>query len=142
MTDYTIEGFCDLHDACHDWRRWALKNCESVRDAWERLPHNFLLWAATRPGVLTDKELRLFAVFCARQVQHMMTDPRSIAAIDVAERFAHGDASSEELAAAWAASDAASGAAWAAASDAAKDAQSAWLRANTTPNFSKPGEKP
>ena len=33
---------------------------------------------------------RLFAVACARQVQHLMTDPRSIAALDVAERFANG----------------------------------------------------
>ena len=33
-----------------------------------------------------DREIRLFAVWCARQVQHLMTDPRSIAALDVAER--------------------------------------------------------
>jgi len=38
------------------------------------------------------KEIRLFAVWCARQVQHLMTDPRSIAALDIAERFANGDA--------------------------------------------------
>jgi len=27
-----------------------------------------------------DRESRLYAVWCARQVQHLMTDPRSIAA--------------------------------------------------------------
>ncbi len=47
------------------------------------------------------KEWRLFAVWCARQVQHLMTDARSIAAIDVAERHANGEASDKELAAAW-----------------------------------------
>ena len=49
------------------------------------------------------KEWRLFAVWCARQVQHLMTDPRSITALDVAERHAHGQATDEELAAARAA---------------------------------------
>ena len=68
-----------------------------------------------------DREIRLFAVWCARQVQHLMTDPRSIAALDVAERFANGDATSDELAAAYAAADAAAYSAYDAA-DAAYDA--------------------
>jgi hypothetical protein len=46
---------------------------------------------------LSDKQLRLFAVRCARRVQHLMTDPRSIAALDVAERHANGQATDEEL---------------------------------------------
>ena len=44
-----------------------------------------------------DSEIRLFAVWCARRVQHMMTDPRSIAAIDVAERYAFGQATDDDL---------------------------------------------
>ena len=59
---------------------------------------------------------RLFAVWCGRQVQHLMTDPRSTAALDVAERHANGNATDEELAAAW---DAARAAVWDAAWDAA-----------------------
>ena len=47
-----------------------------------------------------NREWRLFAVWCARQVQHLMLDPRSIAAIDVAERYANGVATDAELAAA------------------------------------------
>jgi len=47
-----------------------------------------------------DKELRLFAVWCARQVQHLLTDQRSLDALDVAERFAHDLASEGELRAA------------------------------------------
>ena len=62
------------------------------------------------------KEWRLFAVWCARQVQHLMTDPRSLTALDVAERHAHGLATDAELGAA---RDAARGAAWVAAGDAA-----------------------
>lgn len=50
-----------------------------------------------------NREIRLYAVWCARQVQHLMADPRSLTALDVAERFAHGLASVEELNAAGAA---------------------------------------
>lgn len=66
------------------------------------------------------REWRLFAVWCARQVAHLMTDPRSIAALDVAERHANGQATGDELAVA-------ADAAWAAAAEAnpaARDA--AW----------------
>ena len=71
-----------------------------------------------------EREIRLFGVWCARQVQHLMTDPRSIAALDVSERFANGNATKDELDAA---RDAAWGAAWG-ARDAAKDAarDAAW----------------
>jgi hypothetical protein len=70
-----------------------------------------------------DRHWRLYAVWCARQVQHLMTDPRSIAALDVAERHARGDATDAELsaardaagAAAWDAARAAGAAAWSAA---------------------------
>jgi hypothetical protein len=78
-----------------------------------------------------DREIRLFGVWCARQVQHLMTDPRSIAALDVAERFANGEATQYELnAAARDAARDASDAARDAASDAARDARAAaWAAA-------------
>ncbi|MDR9064640.1 hypothetical protein [Burkholderia multivorans] len=66
-----------------------------------------------------DRDIRLFAVWCARQVEHLMEDQRSKDALNVAERFANGEATEEERAAAW---DAARAAAWAAAWDAAGDA--------------------
>ena len=47
-----------------------------------------------------DREIRLYAVWCARQVQHLLTDRRSLDALDVAERFANGLATDKELAAA------------------------------------------
>lgn len=69
-----------------------------------------------------QREMRLYAVWCARQVQHLMSDARSIAALDVAERYANGQATEAELDAAWAA-------AWDAADRAAaRVAQSAELR--------------
>ena len=69
-----------------------------------------------------DREIRLFAVACARRVQHLMTDPRSREALDVAERYANGEATADELAAAEAAAEAAR----AAAGDAAWAAWAAW----------------
>ena len=78
-----------------------------------------------------DKEIRLFAVWCARRVQHLMSDPRSIAAIDVAERYAFGQATDDDLRKAWAAARAAWDAARAAARDAARAAawDAAWASA-------------
>ncbi|OMU48600.1 hypothetical protein AQ775_02005 [Burkholderia pseudomallei] len=63
-----------------------------------------------------DRDLRLFAVWCARQVEHLMQDQCSKDALNVAERFANGEATDEERAAA---RDAARATARAAARDAA-----------------------
>ena len=69
-----------------------------------------------------DREARLYAVWCARQVRHLMTDPRSLAALDVAERYAEGEATGEELTAARAAASVA-------ATDVATDAARAVAKA-------------
>jgi len=106
MADYTIEEFCDRHDACRSGREWALANCESMQDAWDRLKPEWLLWVATRLGVLTNKELRRTAVYCARRAEHFMTDASSKAAIAVAERHINDEATDEELAAAYVAAEA------------------------------------
>ena len=83
-----------------------------------------------------NRDLRLYAVWCALQVEHLMTDQRSKNALYVAERYANGDASAEELTAArdaaWAAAlasalDAALDAARDAARDAVREAQSEML---------------
>ncbi len=100
-----------------------------MEGVWRKAKPAWLLWVATRPSVLTDKELRLFAVFAARQVQHLMTDSRSIAAIDVAERFANGEASVEELETANAAARAAASAAASAEAYATTSAARAAARA-------------
>lgn len=79
------------------------------------------LWA-TQCVAGADRDLRLFAVWCARQVQHLMADKRSLNALDVAEKFANGQASEAEIYAAW-------DAAWDAARDAARDSARAAARA-------------
>jgi len=56
-----------------------------------------ILWVLCRNDFMTDKELRLYAVWCARKVQHLMKDERSTNALDVVERFANGEADQQEL---------------------------------------------
>ena len=80
------------------------------------------------------KEWRLFAVAVARRVEHLNTDPRVKNVIDVAERYAHGDATDAELNAARTAAKtaekvagAATWSAWTAARVAAKTAWAATL---------------
>lgn len=66
-----------------------------------------------------DREIRLYAVQCACRVRHLMTDPRSIYALECSALYAEG---LEDAAVLAAAGDAAWAAAWAAAGDAAGNA--------------------
>jgi hypothetical protein len=123
------------HHPCHDgWSRLLRGLGKTAADdeiIWldQVLDHNGLedaLWCL-RAVENCDREIRLYAVWCARRVQHHVSDPRSIAALDVAERFARGEASAEELASAasWAAASARAEA-WAAAVAVAASAHAAW----------------
>lgn len=96
----TIESFCDRHDACYDDKQWALENCATMLDVWERAKPWLLIWVATRPGVLDDKTLRLFMCWFVRQVWDLLEDKRIRNAVFVAEKFANGDATEDELTAA------------------------------------------
>ena len=98
-------------NACDEAVKWC--KGKSLQQAWDEATNpNWMLWLVyNHPNEATDKELRLIAVKCARQVQHLMKDKRSTDALDVAERFANGEATQEELTAArdaaWDARDAA-----------------------------------
>jgi hypothetical protein len=126
-----ITEFCALHDACAEGLEWASgTGCTTMADLWKRedmLPE-WREWIATRPGVLEDRELRLYACWCARQIWHLLTDERSRTAVEVAERHAMGAATAEELAAAMAAAAAAASPARAASliRSAARAAWAAW----------------
>jgi hypothetical protein len=132
MSEQTVEQLRRL-GACEDGRE-STRDYDTIGDWWMATNRaDWMLWLAERLG-LDERRLRLFAVWCARQVQHLMTDDRSINALDVAECHAHGDATDEEARAARAAArDAARStvaASWAtgAAARAARAAQSDKLR--------------
>ena len=126
----TPKKFCSATDACQEGREFARKY-NTMAEVWDACQRpDWMLWMLSAiEAPVNDKTERLFAVWCARNTPMrdgrttgaLLTDPRSIAALEVAERFAHGNATAEELAAARAA-------AWDAAGDAARAAQANQLR--------------
>lgn len=130
MTDHKPKIFTyqDIESwgPCYEPSRYLSKDWSgTVFDILDKkeVPFQDRLWVILRGDLVSDKLMRLFAVWCARQVQHLMKDERSLKALDVAEAFANGLATKEELdAARLAAWDAARDAAWVAARDAAGDA--------------------
>ena len=100
------------------------------------IPAEDRMWVVLREPVIPACELRLLACKWAREALVVVgnPDPRSVAAVDCAERFARGESTTEELAAAWSAARAAAWsaagfAAWSAAGAAARDAAGAAVRA-------------
>ena len=119
------------HDPCAEGWKKLLAHLGKTQADDEPLPLLTILesngpddaiWALRALSDADMPKARLFAVACARDVQHLMTDPRSIAALDVAERHAKGEATGDELSAARDAAQDAARAAWGAARDAARDA--------------------
>ena len=137
------------HSPCESGWKKLLAHLGKTKADDEPLPYSVILqsngladalWCC-RAEPQYAKHWRLYAVWCAREVQHLMTDERSVKALDVAERHAHGQATDEELAAARdaaraaardvardASRDVARDAAWAAARDIARDASRAAAR--------------
>ena len=110
--------------ACDEAARW-LESQPDAQTAWRNCEKSqWMLWWLNKCGV-DDRTKRKLAVRFARRVRHLMKDARSIAALDVAERYADELATDAEL-------DAASAAAMAATSDAASDAAWAAARAATS----------
>jgi hypothetical protein len=141
MTYYTTLNKIRTNQPCFDGWKKLLRNLKKTKSDDEPLSIITILdsngiedaiWCLhTVDGI--DRDARLFAVWCARQVQHLMPDQRSINALDVAERYATGEATDDELFAAW---SAARDAAWDAANAAARAAESAvaWDAAHAAAN--------
>lgn len=132
MTDRPITTTLNrirAHGPCKDGWEKLLTYLGKTRADDEPLPYATILKSNGLDDALWccqaepqyEREWRLYAVWCARQVQHLMTDQRSIDAIDIAEKYANGQATKKDLNAAW---NAARAATWAAAADA--DADAAW----------------
>jgi hypothetical protein len=121
-------GEIHKHNPCADgWRKLLKAKGKTVADG-DQFPLSDILdtndlddclWALRCTPESYHGLWRKFAVWAARQVEHLMEDERSKTALDVAWRHSNGEATDEELAAA---GDAARAAAWAAARDAAGDA--------------------
>ena len=124
------------HEPCADGWRTLLTFLGKTRVDDEPLPLTTILQSNGLDDALWclrtleghDKEIIRFALACAQEVKHLMTDQRSLDALDAVERHLESPLSREELdrvlaaaeaaraavAAAWAAVEAAVAAAWAA----------------------------
>jgi hypothetical protein len=125
MNTFTIDDIRSL-GPCYDPSRYLSENWTGTALdvlAVEECPAEDRLWVVLHDEWVPDCTMRLFAVLQARQALALVgnPDPRSIAACDVAERHANGQATAAELAAASAAARAA-----------ARAAQIAQLRAMLT----------
>lgn len=109
------KDFLKKHDACTGGAKWALSISEDMVDVWDAMieqgKHEWLIWTATRPGVFPDTVLRKLAcrfvretpLSDGRKVWDLLTDERSRKAVEVAELYADGKATKEDLEAARAA---------------------------------------
>ncbi len=123
MSNLKTIAIADIRDwnPCYDPSRyipegWTGTALDILR--LKKCPAEDRLWVVLREECIDTKELRLFAVRCAREVMRLMgrADPRSVAVCDVAERYARGKATRVELDAV---RDASRSAVWAAAREAA-----------------------
>lgn len=109
-----------------NWKGTALDILDN-----KQIPFEDRLWVICRTALVSEKLMRLFAVWCARQVQHLMKDDRSIHALDFMDDYIESFwlIDDEEWRAGWSEER---DAAWAAARDAAwavaRDAQEKHLR--------------
>jgi hypothetical protein len=106
MTTVTLSAI-KAHGPCEDGWANLLAHLERIGHHAEEIPLRVILegnsiqdaiWAlrAAEQTEEHQRKCRLFAVWCARQVQHL-TDQRSIEALNVAERHANGEATDKEL---------------------------------------------
>ena len=125
----TLELVRDEWTACYDADRLAslydrpmtaLEVLTRKDGLWAQVSGEDRLWTVMHEGVIDERTLRLFACDCAERAVSRIKKPdaRSLAAIEVARRFANGEATADEL-------DAARDAAYA-ASNAARAAERRW----------------
>jgi len=118
-------------EACEEARDWA-KTQPDLSTAWANCQRpDWMLWLLARTGVAKDdSRYRLMACDFAESVLHLVPagEDRARQAVEVARRYARGEATQEELAAAASAASAAAWAsttAWATAAGAASAAAAA-----------------
>ena len=135
MADKLTE-FLTRNDACIEvLARLAATGAATPEEAFERADDRDLVWAVTRPGVMSaDQRRRFLSEAVLAPIEHLLTDARSLnilqklranEQITDADRLSAADAADDALADASDASYAAARAAWAAAQAAAERASDA-----------------
>jgi len=112
------KSFTDKDEERESYIRFSNKELISLVDICENNGIDDAIWSLCCIKN-NDRDIRLFAIWCARQVEYLNPDPRVSVCNDVSERFANGMATVEELSAARTAAAARTDAAAYAAADAA-----------------------
>ena len=92
-----ISDFCKKHGACKNGEIRASKFNDMDDFFMNSTEYTDVIWAIARKDVLTEKEMRLFACWCVRQIWHLLKDDRSKTAIIIAEKYAKGEATKNDL---------------------------------------------
>lgn len=66
--EFSIVEFCERHGACEEGRQWAAIYCRTMQDVWQTARPAWLLWVASRPGVLSAETLRQFLTWALTQI--------------------------------------------------------------------------
>jgi hypothetical protein len=93
---------------CYDPNKWLKEDWRGTAVGilkMDNISFSDRLWCVLRTEICSEKLMRLAAVWFYRDTLNWVKDPdpRSIEAANVAERFANGQATQEELSAAWSA---------------------------------------
>ena len=103
---------------------------EMLEQAWEKASPEDLVWAVTRPGIMSPEQRRLFLVMVLESIEDKLTDPRSkniLEKLRTKSPITEVDVRSAYAAAGWA--DVASYAASYAAAAAARAVAATWVEA-------------
>ena len=145
LLNETARKWLKAEGACSECFPWACKNGQTLSELVKIARPDWALWVLVRPKVLTDRELWLFACWCAEQAlpswyAFAPDDHRPKLAIEARRGWLDGKVSDEELRAAESAAE--SAAAWLAAESAEAAARSAeaaaqvrWILENCNPQF-------
>jgi len=54
--DMTIFEFCEYYAACRAGQDWAIANCKTMQDVWNKAPLEYLVWVARRSLTYKQKD--------------------------------------------------------------------------------------
>ncbi len=105
MKTFTINDILSWHPCYHPIKHlpegWSGTALDILKA--DSIPYMDRLWVVLRPELVSEKAMRLLAVWTYRQTLKFITksDPRCIEAANIAERYALGERTIEELHTAW-----------------------------------------
>lgn len=132
INDLSIAEFCERHGACEEGRQWAVIYCRTMQDVWQTARPDWLLWVASRPGVLSAETLRQFLTWA-------LTQTPLISSSDNLRAFCDGCSdltSRDEQSLCWRVAILSTQ-----ACEKLREVLADWLLQNTTPSF-KPSQLP